>query len=861
MSQNTQKLYLVDVSSMFFRAFYAVRPLTAPSGLPTNAIFGFLSMTLKLLKEERPTHVVFCYDRKDPSFRKDLYTEYKANRSEMPDDLEPQIPYIKKLADLLGIPSIEKESFEADDLIGTLVKVGRRQKMEVFIVSGDKDFGQLIEEGVFLYDTMKNVRMGPAQVMEKWGVPPEQFIDYLAIVGDSSDNVPGVKGIGPKGAQKLLQDFGTLEGIYKNLDKISSASIKEKLITNKEMAFLSRKLVTIVTDIKLSEKMEDYKLRGFQWDELNTLFQELNFKNFDKTLRAIQDSPPIEGAAASAAPMGSSTGAATIPAKMANPYNGSLIEKPISIAELEKVLQSGQKIWGFLSEQGLYLSDEKNVFIVEGNPDELGKLCASKDLHWQGYDLKNLWHFLKIPGNPKIVWDSMLAAYVLRPGESMGMDQVFPKWTGELIPELPSPAQYCESHFRLAKELQKRLAELGQDKIAAEIEFPTAPVLFRMEQLGVALDKNLLAIQSKELAIEVADLEKQIHEQAGGEFNVGSPKQLAQILFEKLKLPPSKKTKTGYSTDNDVLEKLKKEHPIADLVLSYRELTKLKSTYVDALPLLVKEDGRIHSKFNQAHTTTGRLSSTDPNLQNIPIRTPRGERVRRAFIAAPGRVLLSIDYSQIELRVLAHFCNDKNLCEAFKNDLDIHAATAAEVFQVELAQVTSEQRRTAKAVNFGIAYGQGAFGLAETLGISRTESSQIIKRYFERFANVKQYIDSTIMLAKEQGFVETLYGRRRYLDELRSNNVMIQKFGERAAINAPIQGTASDIVKKAMIEVAAQVPLDLILQVHDELIFEGTPTDIEKYRGQVVKIMESVAPLRVPLKVNSAVGPNWDEAH
>jgi DNA polymerase-1 len=413
----------------------------------------------------------------------------------------------------------------------------------------------------------------------------------------------------------------------------------------------------------------------------------------------------------------------------------------------------------------------------------------------------------------------------------------------------------------LAKELLKRMEELGQTKVARELDFPLAPILYSMEQKGVALDKEMLGIQSKELAGEISILEKKIHEQAGSEFNVGSPKQLAQILFEKLNLPPSKKTKTGFSTDNDVLEKLKKEHPIADLVLAYRELAKLKSTYVDALPLLIIEDGRVHSRFNQAHTTTGRLSSTDPNLQNIPIRTPRGARVRRAFIADHGKVLLSIDYSQIELRVLAHYCDDKNLCEAFKNDLDIHAATAAEVFQVDLSKVTDEQRRTAKAVNFGIAYGQGAFGLAETLGISRTESSQIIKRYFERFANVKTYIDSTIMRAKELGYVETLYGRRRYLDELRSNNVMIQKFGERAAINAPIQGTAADIVKKAMIEVNRAVPLEITLQVHDELIFEGTPEEIEKYKAQVVKIMESVAPLRVPLKVNSAVGKNWDDAH
>jgi DNA polymerase-1 len=863
-----KKLYLVDVSSMFFRAFYAVRPLTAPSGLPTNAIYGVLSMTLKLIKEEKPDYLVFCYDRKEPSFRKEMYDDYKAHRTEMPEDLGPQIPYIKKLADVLGIPSLEVPSFEADDLIGSLAHFGRLHNMEVFIVSGDKDFGQLITEHVWLYDTMKNVKYDTQGVIEKWGVPPRQFIDYLALVGDASDNIPGVGGIGPKGAQKLLQDFDTLEGIYKNLDQIKSASIREKLEKDKDNAFLSKKLVTIVTDVKLSDDPQDYHRKPFLQKELRELLLELDFKNVEKTIWNLDLTAPAMGtpvaeavaAVSTAVPAAEVADAAKLATKKEVPLDIEVTE--ISADDQGKQLPKDAEVWIFQTAQGLFLAHEASagmkLFRWADDAEKLGALSDQKNWKWKGFDLKAFWHLIKPQNAPLIAWDAQLAAYIIKPGDSMEWDRVVSRMTGELPAELPTPQDVLSLHLQLEKSLREQLEKVHSIKILEELDLPLAPILYMMEKRGICLDREILAEQSLGLTKDIQRLEKQIQEYAGEPFNVASPKQLAQVMFEKLKLPPSKKTKTGFSTDNDVLEKLRSQHPIAKLVLEYRELAKLKSTYVDSLPQLVKEDGRIHTHFNQALTMTGRLSSTDPNLQNIPIRTERGARVRKAFVADKGQLLLSVDYSQIELRVLAHFSEDPNLIRAFVDDLDIHAATAAEVFGVKLADVTSEQRRAAKAVNFGIAYGQGAFGLAENLGISRTESAEIIKKYFTRFARVQNYIEETIAKARAQGYIETLSGRRRYMDELKSKNGAVQKFGERAAINAPIQGTASDLVKVAMIQVQQKIQIPMLLQVHDELIFEGPAEQVKKLEAKVVEIMESVAQLKVPLKANSAVGLNWD---
>ena len=864
-----KRLFLVDISSLFFRAFYAIRPLTSPQGLPTNAVYGVVSMLTKLLKEENPDFIVICYDRKEPSFRKEIYTDYKANRSEMPEELGPQIPIIKKVIELLGLPALEVPGFEADDIIGTLALAGRQQGHEVFIVSGDKDFSQLIVDHMYLYDTMKNETLGPKQILEKWGVPPESFLDYLALVGDSSDNIPGVTGIGPKGAQNLLGDYKTLDGVYQNISKIKSESVRKKLEAGKENAYMSKDLARIVTDVPVETNIATYQPRTLMHSELLALFQELNFKSFEKALtegtltsKIAADSSSkksFEFALSSQANFESSK----IVSSSGSPLDSGLPSLPtesLAVGELSKKFAAGSSVWFFSGERGVALSDGQSVYEMQGELQELGQAIGTLKLQLKGHDLKSFWHQINI-SEPVASWDSLLAAYALRPGEYQEFDKIYSWMCGRPLPELPNSSDLIQAQIILESSLRAELSRTCVENIYQDLELPLAAILYRMETIGIKLDKQLLSAESKELGLALRELEASIHRLADSDFNIASPKQLSQILFEKLKLTAYKKTKTGYSTDNEVLEKLLKEHEIIPHILQYRELAKLKSTYVDALPLMVKNDGRIHSTFNQALTTTGRLSSTDPNLQNIPIKTERGARVRKAFIAEKDQVLLSVDYSQIELRILAHYSDDPNMIKAFEQDLDIHTATASEVFGVSLSEVTPEMRRKAKAVNFGIAYGQGAFGLAETLAIPRGEAQDIIKRYFERFSRVQNYIEETIAKAKEQGYVTTLDGRRRYIDELKSSNGMLRKFGERAAINAPIQGSASDIVKRAMIALAKVSKLKMILQVHDELIFEGEPQLVHTEAPRIVAIMESVVKLKVPLKANMSIGSNWDEAH
>lgn len=851
-----KKIYLVDVSAMFFRAYYAVRPLTSASGVPVNAVYGFLSMIVKLMKEEKPDYMVFCYDRKEPSFRKDLYNEYKANRSEMPEDLAVQIPYIKKLAAIMGIPTLEVPGYEADDLIGSMVKIARQHQLEAVIVSGDKDFSQLITDHVVLYDTMKDVKYDAQGVFNKWGVHPHQFIDYLAIVGDTSDNIPGVKGIGEKGALKLLEQFKTLEDIYANIDAVESKSIKQKLIDATEMAKLSKTLVTIVTDVPVNSDLETYHMKPMNRDELRALLRELNFKTFEKNL--LGEAPADPPALVTSAPTEVTTPTFFM-ANLEQLQTNLAIEKKLPIPEFLALVKNGKTLWGLFDERGVYIGLDFSIYVFDEGFEALGSALDDLQIQWKGFDLKGLWHKIS-SRSPSAKWDAMLAAYSVKAENSSDFRKIFLKFANLNLPEFLSPAQFLKANMLLEEALQIALAEKKAVEVYQKLELPLAAVLYKMERRGVKLDVPLLREYSEALTVDIARLEKEIHALAGEPFNVASPKQLGVVLFERLGLEATKKTKTGYSTDNEVLEAM--SHPIAQKVLEYRELAKLKSTYVDALPELIQvSTGRLHTHFNQALTTTGRLSSTNPNLQNIPIRTARGQMVRKAFIAEPGHCLLSVDYSQIELRILAHISEDPGLCRAFADDLDIHAATAAEIYNVPLDKVTSELRRAAKAVNFGIAYGQGAFGLAENLGISRTEAKDIIDRYFARFKNVRDYIDSTIKLAHEQGYVETLFGRRRYIEELQSKNMALKKFGERAAINAPIQGTAADLVKMAMIEVDRKISLPMLLQVHDELIFEDKKETLEQQAPELVKILESVAVLKVPLKVNYAIGLNWDEAH
>ncbi|MGZ3691185.1 MAG: DNA polymerase I [Pseudobdellovibrio sp.] len=863
-----KSIYIVDVSSMFFRAFYAIRPLTSSKGVPVNAVYGFISMIIKLFKDKKPDHVVFCYDRKEPSFRKGLYEEYKANRTTMPDDLQVQMPYLKQVAGLFGICDMELDTFEADDLIGTVACMAQKENYEVFIVSGDKDFCQLVNENVFLYDTMKEMIYDPALVKEKHGVTPAQFIDYLAITGDTSDNIPGVAGIGPKGAQKLIEEFGTLENIYENIDKISSASIKEKLTKAREMAMLSKKLVTIVQNAPIKHSIDDFKTKPFKTDELRAFLQELNFKTFEKNLLGdgqTQFHAPADPNDSSRQVVSSVTGSV---------FKIKETDEPVKTTAYEVTV----KDWDAAKIQGRLKAEEFFIFI-EGSKVGIGfgphlymtdvshcKLDFS-NLIWSGFDLKKVWTQLglKPESNAKIKTDLLLTSYVLRAADSSNVEKLaeFFLQTEVDLKAIESEEEKVKTCYALFKQMEPvinaDLAKKELDVIYEKLEKPLIPILFQMEKNGIKIDLKFLKDFSTELARDLKIEEEKIHKLAGENFNIASPKQLGVVLFEKMGLEAIKKTKTGYSTDNDVLEKL--EHPIAKEIIEYREIAKLKSTYVDALPESADQKDRIHSHFNQALTATGRLSSTNPNIQNIPIRTERGQRVRKAFIAEAGKKLLSVDYSQIELRVLAHISDDAGLIKAFKDDLDIHTATASEVFGVKLNDVTKDQRRIAKAVNFGIAYGQGTYGLAEALGIPRKESAEIIEKYFHKFGGIRDYIENTIKKAHEQKYVETLFGRRRYIPELDNKNVMIKKFGERAAINAPIQGTASDLVKMAMIELSPELKVDMILQVHDELIFEGTESAIREQLDWITETMENVAKLKVPLKVNFAIGNNWDEAH
>ncbi|MGH1467620.1 MAG: DNA polymerase I [Bdellovibrionales bacterium] len=835
-----KKLYLVDVSSMFFRAFFAIRELRNSEGLPTNALYGFLSMTIKLLKDFEPSHMVYCRDRKEPSFRKELDPRYKANRSDMPEDLALQMPYIEKLTSVLGIPQIDMKGYEADDVIGSLSHWGTANDFEVVIVSGDKDFAQLINKDVVMFDPMKSKTMDVSAVKERWGVTPEQFIDYLAIVGDSSDNIPGVRGIGPKGAEKLLNDFNDLDGVYENLDKTKGATLK-KLTESKDEAYLSKKLVSIVTDLDLLKEKDEALLTEINQADLEELFTELEFEKFLKNFKKSNNSEEGDSA--------EETDVEVVELKKAK--------------DLSKHFEEGESVFYIDSDRGeLLVSSHGKYHSLPYEPEDLlaiGKAIKDLDLNFLGFGLKSFFRKLGV-SDLKVTDDIKLMCYSL----------VSDKWDFK-----KAYAHFCEedlSDLLTAKALHKAQLELYDQvssdlkgeplKLYKEMDLPLMKILLDMEFQGILLDQEMLFSHSEELGGRISKITEDVHAMVEKPFNLASPKQLAKVLFEDLGLAPIKKTKTGFSTNTDILEKLKSEHPICEKIIEFRELSKLKSTYVDAIPKLVSaKTKRVHTTYKQALTTTGRLSSVNPNLQNIPIRTAEGRRIRKAFIAKPGHVLISADYSQIELRILAHITKDKGLVEAFLNGQDVHARTAAEVFDVALSDVTTEQRRMAKAVNFGIAYGQGAYGLAETLGISRKEGKEIIESYFTKFPGVKDYIEGTIEQAKKDFFTTTLLGRKRELDELKSSNKMLQKFGERAAINAPIQGTASDLIRLAMIEVVKEVKSPLLLQVHDELIFEVKEEDVEAETLRIKKAMEEVYKLDVPLTVGIGIGHNWDDAH
>lgn len=835
-----KKLYLVDVSSMFFRAFYAIRELSTSKGQPTNALYGFLNMTLKLLKDSNPEYMVYCRDRKEPSFRKDLDPRYKANRSEMPEDLQKQMPYITELTSAMGIPQMDMEKFEADDVIGSLSRWGIENGFEVVIVSGDKDFAQLVSPVIKMFDPMKNVIFDEPYVEGKWGVKAEQFIDYLAIVGDSSDNIPGIKGIGPKGAVKLLSEYKSLEGVYDNTELLTG-NTKKKVEEGKDEAFLSKELVTIRQDLKLAESADDVALKPIDQEKLHTLLAELEFESFIKKIAEVSGDIVEEQ----------------------KPTDDPVVFELKSKKDLDKYFKAGEEVFVINSERGIFLENKEGKLCGLPYDEEilfkLGKEIKAMELKFLGFGLKSLQRSLGLQ-DMNIVDDTQLMCYSIK-SENWDFKRAYETFCDSVISEFGGISELIESHRRLHKAVDEKLQGKAR-QLYQEIEKPLLSVLARMEHEGILLDTEILAQQSEELAKTIKDITTEVHAMVEETFNLASPKQLSEILFGKLGLKPIKKTKTGFSTNTDVLEKLKHEHPVCEKIIEFRESSKLKSTYVDALPkLLNSKTKRIHSTFNQAVTTTGRLSSVSPNLQNIPIKTELGRRVRRGFIPKEGFSLVSADYSQIELRILAHISEDPGLIHAFKNHQDIHKRTAAEVFGLELEEVSSDQRRIAKAVNFGIAYGQGVYGLAEALGIPRGEASGIIKDYFTKFAGVQTYMTETIEKARDKGYVETLFGRKRELYELKASNKAVQKFGERAAINAPIQGTASDLIKMAMVTVAKEVKSPLLIQVHDELVFEVKDSEIESESKLIKDIMETIYPLSIPIIVNVGSGKDWEQAH
>jgi len=914
---------LIDASSFIFRAYYAVRPLSNKAGLPTNAIFGFANMMIKVLEDMRPTHIAVVYDTKHPSFRKEMYQEYKTNRSAMPEDLVPQMDYIKKYVETLGLPAFEQAGFEADDIIGTLADRAAHMSKDadVCIVSSDKDLMQLVDSHIYLFDTMKDLKYTAAEVKEKLGVLPPLVPDYLGIVGDSSDNIPGVKGIGPKGAVALLEQFGSLEGIYENIEQVKKEGQRKTLLECKEMALLSKKLAIVKRDMKIDTDWHSLRCEPQPSEAHFALLREVEFAGLEKRMRTWK-MPDGEGKAESAAfsaPHSVPAVAGDLVALAKKEYKILRTEKEL-VAALDTLTASPflcldtettslsiheAELVGF----SFCAGPEHAFYVPIGHLDSEGVLQAGQIAREKalkifgsflqgrkiiGQNLKYDINILRGSGiriqPAQIHFDTMIASYILAPEERHNMDALSAKYLGhktitfdELCGtgknqisfsqvDIEKAGEYSaeDAHvtFLLMEVLGKALQEKPDlERVFREIDLPLVHVLAEMEWEGVAIDTVHLRMVSEEFAKQMAELEKMAHKLAGVEFNLSSPKQLAKILFEDLKLPVIRKTKTGYSTDVDVLMKLKHLHDLPAVILENRELAKLKGTYVDVLPTLcAKKTDRVHTSFNQTIAATGRLSSTDPNLQNIPIRTASGRLVRQAFVARKGHVLLGADYSQIELRILASMSGDALLSKAFKENQDVHALTASQLFSTPIGKVDSDQRRKAKAINFGLLYGKSAFALSEELEISRGEAAEIIKLYFARYPTIRAFLDGLMASAKETGFGETLFGRRRYIEGIHSQNKTLLAAAERMAVNAPIQGTAADLVKIAMIKIQREIEkrklsARMILQVHDELVFDLPEGEASEMLELVRENMESAGQgkIHVPLTIEAGVAKNWLE--
>ncbi|TKF98374.1 DNA polymerase I [Vibrio sp. F13] len=924
-------LILIDGSSYLYRAFHAYPGTMSNGDIPTNAVYGVVNMLRSMMRQFASDRIAVIFDAKGKTFRDDMYPEYKANRPPMPDDLRCQIEPLHNVIRAMGLPLISIPGVEADDVIGTLASQASAMGMPVLISTGDKDMAQLVDDNVTLINTMTNVVMDREGVIEKFGIPPELIIDYLALMGDKVDNIPGVPGVGDKTATALLQGIGSIEKLYQNLDDIAalgfrgSKTMAKKLIDNKDNAEMSYELATIKLDVELEETPESLVKAQPNTDELIKLYGQLVFKSWLNELleggSGVVEADEKSGAVRSSEASTTSTVEMNTSAVTIDRSNYETILDEASFnAWLEKLKAS--EVFAFDTETdsldymvanlvGLSFATEEGVAAYVPVAHDYLDAPQQLDRDWVLEQLKPILEDdaqAKVGQNLKydmsvlarygiemkgIKHDTMLASYVFNSvGGKHDMDslalrflqhscisfeQIAGKGKKQLTfnqIELGEASPYAAEDADVTLRLHNRLMEnIEQDEklkaIYEEIEVPLIPVMSRIERTGVFIDDMLLGAQSQEIAVRLDELEQKAYEIAEQEFNMNSPKQLQAILFEKMGLPVIKKTPSGApSTNEEVLQELALDYPLPKLIIEYRGLAKLKSTYTDKLPKMINaETGRVHTSYHQAVTATGRLSSTDPNLQNIPIRNEEGRRIRQAFVAQHGWKILAVDYSQIELRIMAHLSGDKALLEAFQQGKDIHAATAAEIIGVDIESVTTEQRRRAKAVNFGLIYGMSAFGLAKQLGIPRGEAQHYMDTYFERYPGVMQYMEDTRSAASEQGFVETIYGRRLHLPEIQSRNGMRRKAAERAAINAPMQGTAADIIKKAMLLVDEWIQAEgdgrvkLLMQVHDELVFEVEESALAEIESKVQQLMESAAELEVPLVAEAGHGDNWDQAH
>lgn len=857
-------LMVIDGNSLMHRAFYAIPPLSTKKGIYTNAVYGFMNMLFKLIEEYHPEYIGVAFDRKAPTFRHKEYKEYKGTRQKTPEILVPQFDTLKKLLSAMNIAIYERDGYEADDILGTFARIAGERGMKAYLVTGDRDALQLIDENVNVLMTKKgitDIRIYDEKVLhEDYGITPAQVIEMKSLMGDSSDNIPGVPGVGKKTAFKLINKYGTLENVYAHIDEISGKKLKENLEKYKAQAFLSKRLATIIKDAPVDISIADCCYDIPNSLELKELLMELEFSSIlsrlDFDMKSESEKPDIK-----------------------RPKTVINIEDASSLKDVLSSIKAGDTIALLVEDDGLSIASNKDrVYMVPITHnlidmglnynevmDILKSILEDRDVKKITHDAKKLMVKLSKEGIclDGVYFDTFIAAYLIESTkEKYDMAQLMYDYTGLNIDRVDA-----SDILILYTAMKHILKEHDMFTLYEQVEHPLITVLAQMEIEGFKVDKNILRELDKEFTESLNTLTSEIYDLAGEEFNINSPKQLGVILFEKLDLPVIKRTKTGYSTNIEVLEQLQGQHPIIDKVMDYRQIMKLKSTYVDGLLAVIDpEDGRIHSSFNQTVTATGRISSTEPNLQNIPVKVELGRQIRRVFVASSDdHVLLDADYSQIELRVLAHISEDPTFIEAFKNNQDIHARTASEIFNVSIDEVTPEQRSSAKAVNFGIVYGISDFGLARNLNISRNQAKTYIESYFARYPMVKEYMDNVVHEAKLKGYVTTLMGRRRNLPELNSRNFNIRSFGERVAMNTPIQGTAADIIKVAMNRVfyelkKRQLKSKLILQVHDELIVDTHKSELDEVRDIVKTEMQNAMELRVPLVVDIGVGYSWYDA-